>query len=99
MLKKIGVYLLIQILSFRYTGELSLEQENLKCFLQLYFIRNYCETDVLNTYLVYLRLIYLKNQLTDEEYDAEILKVKSKLSSSSLLHWNEFLTAWEKYEQ
>jgi predicted PolB exonuclease-like 3'-5' exonuclease len=62
-------------------------------------IRNYCETDVLNTYLVYLRLIYLKNQITDEEYDAEILKVKSKLSSSSLLHWNEFLTAWEKYEQ
>ena len=62
-------------------------------------IRNYCETDVLNTYLVYLRLIYLKNQFTDEEYDAEILKVKSKLSSSSLMHWTEFLTAWEKYEQ
>ncbi|MFX8668472.1 3'-5' exonuclease, partial [Acinetobacter baumannii] len=34
-------------------------------------IRHYCETDVLNTYLIYLRYQLIRNKLTPEQYLAE----------------------------
>jgi predicted PolB exonuclease-like 3'-5' exonuclease len=58
-------------------------------------IRRYCETDVLNTWLVYLRFALLRGQLSSEQHAAELAKVKQLLQSSREPHLGEFLRAWE----
>lgn len=57
-------------------------------------IRNYCETDVVNTYLVYLRFQLMRGQLNANTYAEEVALVRSTLSSYSAPHWQEFLAAW-----
>lgn len=57
-------------------------------------IRNYCETDVVNTYLVYLRFQLMRGQLNTQTYTEEVALVRSTLSSYSATHWQEFLAAW-----
>lgn len=57
-------------------------------------IRNYCETDVLNTYLVYLRFELMRGRLTHEGYDAELQKVRDTLQHENKPHFAEFLQAW-----
>ena len=57
-------------------------------------IRAYCETDVTNTYLLYLRWQLMQGGLQREAYDDEITLVKETLSKSPLKHWQEFLAAW-----
>ena len=57
-------------------------------------IRDYCETDVVNTYLVYLRFQRLRGWLTPEQYAAEAEVVRSTLAESDAQHWREFLEAW-----
>ncbi len=57
-------------------------------------IRAYCETDVLNTWLVYLRFQFMRGHLSDDEYEQEILKTREMLESSSAAHWQEFSAAW-----
>ncbi|MBS0290793.1 MAG: 3'-5' exonuclease [Proteobacteria bacterium] len=61
---------------------------------QLTEIRNYCEIDVLNTYLIYLRFQLIKGALTLEEYNFEIQLVADSLKSSMIPHLMEFLEAW-----
>src|SRR5512139_2606807 len=39
---------------------------------ELAAIRNYCETDVVNTYLLYLRFRRMRGALTPQEFDAEV---------------------------
>jgi predicted PolB exonuclease-like 3'-5' exonuclease len=62
-------------------------------------IRNYCETDVANTHLVFLRFKLMRGQLTQAAYDAEIALVRETLSgyqqSGDAIHWAEFLAAWQ----
>ncbi|MCC5795553.1 MAG: 3'-5' exonuclease [Chromatiales bacterium] len=58
-------------------------------------IRNYCETDVLNTWLVYLRLQYMRGLLDDESLDAELAMVRDVLAASPAPHLQEFLGAWQ----
>jgi hypothetical protein len=58
-------------------------------------IRNYCETDVANTHLVYLRFQLMRGHLTQQGYDAEIMLVKETLASYNAPHWSEFLSAWK----
>lgn len=58
-------------------------------------IRNYCETDVLNTYLVYLRFELMRGQLTQEAYLAECQIVRDGLSSENKPHLTAFLEAWK----
>jgi predicted PolB exonuclease-like 3'-5' exonuclease len=58
-------------------------------------IRNYCETDVLNTYLVYLRYQLLRGHLTQEAYEGECELVKKHLTLENKPHLNEFLKAWQ----
>jgi 3'-5' exonuclease len=58
-------------------------------------IRNYCETDVANTHLVYLRFQLMRGQLTQMAYEAEIKLVRETLSGYSGDHWQEFLAAWK----
>ncbi|MFA7239862.1 MAG: 3'-5' exonuclease [Sulfuricellaceae bacterium] len=58
-------------------------------------IRNYCETDVANTYLVFLRFQLLRGALTREAYQAECDLVRLTLSKLPDAHWQEFLSLWQ----
>ena len=59
-------------------------------------IRRYCETDVMNTYLMYCRFQKMRAGLTEAEYEQEIELVKTNLSlwSADQAHWQEYLSAW-----
>lgn len=57
-------------------------------------ISNYCETDAVNTYLVYLRFQLLRGHLNTESYRQECLLVQEHLKSLEQLHWQEFIAAW-----
>jgi 3'-5' exonuclease len=59
-------------------------------------IRRYCETDVMNTYLVYCRFQKMRGGLTEAEYEQEIAMVKETLGNlaPSESHWDEYLAAW-----
>jgi predicted PolB exonuclease-like 3'-5' exonuclease len=57
-------------------------------------IRNYCETDVVNTYLVYLRFELMRGRLTPAEHDRECGIVRDWLRSAGKSHLTEFLEAW-----
>ena len=58
-------------------------------------IRDYCETDVVNTYLVYNRFRRLRGELTADEEVAEIEFIKGQLVRIGAPHWQEFLAAWQ----
>lgn len=58
-------------------------------------IRDYCETDVVNTYLVYCRFLLMRGVMTRASYEAEIELVHSSLSSLDGQHWKEYLAAWQ----
>jgi predicted PolB exonuclease-like 3'-5' exonuclease len=58
-------------------------------------IRQYCETDVLNTYLIYLRFEMLRGHFTRERYAEEVERVKALLHAGKEPHFAEFLRAWE----
>ena len=58
-------------------------------------IRNYCETDVLNTYLVYLRFELINGNLTPMEYEQECQLVRDTLQAEDKPHFNEFLSHWQ----
>ena len=58
-------------------------------------IRNYCETDVVNTYLVFLRFQAMRGALTPEQYRSRCEAVRSTLSRSPEPHWQEFLSYWQ----
>jgi 3'-5' exonuclease len=59
-------------------------------------IRRYCETDVMNTYLLYCRFQKMRGGFTEAEYAQEIALVKGKLGdlSPAEAHWQEYLQAW-----
>lgn len=59
-------------------------------------IRNYCETDVLNTYLVYLRFELMRGHLTREQHQQECLRVREMLGKSDAAHLQAFLAAWSE---
>ena len=57
-------------------------------------IRDYCETDVLNTWLVYLRFEYMRGRIDSVTIDREIQMTKSFLKNSERNHFHQFLSAW-----
>lgn len=57
-------------------------------------IRDYCETDVLNTYLVYLRFEMMRGLLMPNQYQERLDELKQYLISQEKPHFNEFLEAW-----
>lgn len=57
-------------------------------------IRDYCETDVVNTYLVYLRFQQMRGHLTPAAHAAEVAMVREQLQTLDAAHWREFLAAW-----
>jgi predicted PolB exonuclease-like 3'-5' exonuclease len=58
-------------------------------------IRDYCETDVVNTYLVYCRYLLMRGAMNREAYNAEIDLVRSTLATLDGQHWKEYLSAWQ----
>jgi predicted PolB exonuclease-like 3'-5' exonuclease len=58
-------------------------------------IRDYCETDVVNTHLVHARFRLMRGELTRPEYEDEIAFVRGELAQLAKPHWAEFLAAWE----
>ncbi|HEY4365917.1 MAG TPA: 3'-5' exonuclease [Steroidobacteraceae bacterium] len=61
---------------------------------QLDAIRNYCETDVLNTFLIYLRFELMRGNLSRDEFVVETQRVRDSLQAQSKPHLEEFLAAW-----
>ena len=57
-------------------------------------IHDYCETDVVNTYLVFLRFQKMRGVMSASAYEAEIQFIKESLAALKLPHWEEFLAAW-----
>jgi 3'-5' exonuclease len=57
-------------------------------------IRRYCETDVMNTYLLYCRFQKMRGGLTESEYDGEMALVRETLGAIDEAHWREYLAAW-----
>jgi len=57
-------------------------------------IRNYCETDVLNTFLVYLRFELMRGRLSRDEFVAENKLIREYLQTNDKPHFKEFVTAW-----
>jgi predicted PolB exonuclease-like 3'-5' exonuclease len=57
-------------------------------------IRRYCETDVINTWLVFLRFQHMRGRLTDAGLDDEIARTRSWLTDAKQPHFDEFLAAW-----
>ncbi len=66
------------------------------CFLsgEINAIRDYCETDVLNTYLVYLHFEHMRGRLTERMLQKETDLVRSTLKNSHKPHLEAFERAW-----
>lgn len=57
-------------------------------------IRDYCETDVLNTWLVYLRFEFMRGNLDAKALKREYGLVRDTLAAMDQPHLNQFLAAW-----
>lgn len=57
-------------------------------------IRDYCETDVVNTYLVYLGFQRMRGHLDAAAHANEVAYVREQLARNDAPHWKEFLAAW-----
>ena len=59
-------------------------------------IRNYCETDVVNTYLIWLRFQFMRGHLDQQGLADELARVQRFLEASDASHWRAFAAAWVK---
>ena len=70
----------------------AVSQGNLKA------VRDYCESDVLNTYLVYLRFQLMRGQITQERFGQEEQMLQEMLTQENEQpgreHLGQFLDAW-----
>ena len=57
-------------------------------------IRDYCETDVLNTWLVYLCFEHMRGNLDAAQLEGEFKLVRDTIAAMDEAHLNEFLEAW-----
>ena len=58
-------------------------------------IRRYCETDVMNTYLLYCRFQKMRGGFTAAEYEREEMFVRETLGAIDESHWVQYLAAWK----
>jgi predicted PolB exonuclease-like 3'-5' exonuclease len=58
-------------------------------------IRNYCETDVANTYALFQRFQLIRGLLTPEAYAQEIGLLRDFIAAQPGAHWREFLDTWK----
>ena len=59
-------------------------------------IRDYCETDVLNTWLVFLRFEFMRGNLDEKDLEREYALVRTTLAKMDQAHLNDFLSAWNE---
>lgn len=59
-------------------------------------IRAYCETDVFNTYLVWLRFQLARGHLTAADHAAEIARARGWLAEHAEPHWRQYDAAWAR---
>jgi predicted PolB exonuclease-like 3'-5' exonuclease len=57
-------------------------------------IWRYCETDVVNTYLVFLRFQLMRGALTPVQHEQQIAAARAALGKLDQPHWQEFLARW-----
>ena len=57
-------------------------------------IRDYCEVDTVNTYLLYLRFQLLRGIFSKDLFQKEQEVLKRHLKEQSKPHWREFLERW-----
>ncbi len=57
-------------------------------------IRDYCEADTANTYLLFLRYQLLRGVLTEAQFRSEAALLKTFLEKQKQPHWREFLKLW-----
>jgi predicted PolB exonuclease-like 3'-5' exonuclease len=57
-------------------------------------IRNYCETDVANTYLLFLRYQLIRGAIDSTEHERETGLFRAFLDGQTASHWREFSAAW-----
>lgn len=60
------------------------------CQGNLKHIRDYCETDVLNTYCIYLRFELIRGTITAAEYQQALLRLQHVLMEEKKEHLTEF---------
>ena len=58
-------------------------------------IRDYCEADCANTYLLYLRFQMMRCTYTPERYSSECALLRSLLEKRAEPHWQRFLSLWK----
>ena len=66
---------------------------------QIGAIRNYCETDVANTYLLYQRFQLVRGLTDPVMYRRECDLVRATLLKSGEDHWREFLAGWKSADE
>ena len=80
-----------------FPGKLGMKGEQVWDFYQqgeIEKIRSYCETDVLNTYLIFLRFQSIRGLLDERQVQSEYERVRDALAASEASHLKEFLSAW-----
>jgi predicted PolB exonuclease-like 3'-5' exonuclease len=58
-------------------------------------IRRYCETDVMNTWLMYCRFQQMRGGFTRAEHEREVALARESLGAIDEPHWAEYLAAWQ----
>ena len=81
-----------------FPGKMGMSGEKVwDCYLDgdIESIRNYCETDALNTYLIYLKYQLMRGRLTNDLYITECQKVCDMLENENKIHLKEFFKVWQ----
>jgi 3'-5' exonuclease len=61
---------------------------------RIHDVRNYCECDVLNTFLLYQRFRLMRGEIDAGEYASELALVRERVAAYDAPHWREFLARW-----
>ncbi len=59
-------------------------------------IRDYCEADCANTYVLYLGFQRLRGSFTEKQHAAECALLRAYLRGQKAPHWREFLERWKE---
>ena len=62
-------------------------------------IRRYCETDAMNTYLLWCRFEKMRGRLDAAAYAYEIAAARECIGAIAEPHWSEYLAAWPAGEE
>ena len=57
-------------------------------------IRNYCETDVANTFLLFQRFQLIRGALDAAAHAAEVKLFRDWLTQQPAQHWKDFVDKW-----